>query len=55
MLVLTRSERQRIVINGNIVVTVVKIRNGSVRLGIEAPDDVSIHREETLEKIKGRK
>jgi len=46
MLVLGRKESQRLIIDGKIVVTVVRIAGGNVRLGIEAPRDVSIQREE---------
>ncbi|MEY3175205.1 MAG: Carbon storage regulator [Planctomycetota bacterium] len=51
MLVLSRKVNQKIVINGNIVVTVVDIRGDNVRLGIQAPRDVSVHREEILRAI----
>ena len=46
MLVLTRKESQRINIGNGIVVIVNKIKGNSVRLGIEAPDDVPIRRGE---------
>lgn len=46
MLVLSRKLNERIVINGNIVITVVRIHGDKVRLGIDAPDDVPIDREE---------
>jgi carbon storage regulator len=46
MLVLTRRPGQRIVIDDNIVVSVVSMKNGQVRLGIEAPPSVHIVREE---------
>ncbi len=46
MLVLSRKLNEKIVINGNIVVTVVKIDRNTVRLGIEAPFDVPVFREE---------
>jgi carbon storage regulator len=46
MLVLSRKLGERIVIDGNIVVTVVKIDRNQVRLGIDAPKDVSVYREE---------
>ena len=46
MLVLTRKPGERLVIGGNIVVTVVSVRGGHVRIGIEAPRDVPIRREE---------
>ena len=48
MLVLGRKENERIIIDGNIVVTVVRLSGGMVRLGIDAPRDVSIKREELL-------
>jgi carbon storage regulator len=46
MLVLSRKLGQRFQIGGDIKVTIVKIDRNSVRIGIEAPDDVTIHREE---------
>lgn len=48
MLVLSRKESERLVIDGNIVITVVKLDNGKVRLGIEAPPHIAIKREELL-------
>jgi carbon storage regulator len=46
MLVLQRDIDQAIVIGGVVVVRVVDIRGGHVKLGIEAPRDVTVHREE---------
>jgi carbon storage regulator len=46
MLVLSRKVNEKIVIDGNIVVTVVKIDRNQVRLGIEAPEHVRVFREE---------
>jgi len=46
MLVLTRKAKQKIVINGNIVVTILSIHERAVSVGIEAPSDVKIFREE---------
>ncbi len=46
MLVLTRKVGESIVIADEIFVTVLEIRGGQVRLGVEAPKDVSIHRSE---------
>lgn len=46
MLVLSRGKDQRIMIGDNIIVTVTEIRGDKVRIGIEAPDDVRIAREE---------
>lgn len=48
MLVLGRKENERLIIDGKIVVTVVKSSNGTVRLGIDAPPNVSVQREEIL-------
>ena len=52
MLVLSRKVDQKIVINDKIVLTVVAIRGDKVRLGIEAPTDVPIHRKEIYEAIQ---
>jgi len=46
MLVLARKLNERIIIDNDIVVTIVKIGKDCVRLGIEAPDQVKIFREE---------
>ena len=48
MLVLSRKLNEKIVIDGGIVVTVVKIDRNQVRLGIEAPPNVRIFREEIV-------
>lgn len=48
MLVLSRYIDEVIVANGNIIITVVDIRDGKVRLGFEAPADVPIFRRELL-------
>ena len=48
MLVLSRKLNEKIVIDGEIVVTVVKIDRNQVRLGIEAPGHVPVYREEIL-------
>ena len=53
MLVLSRKKNESIVINNDIVITVVEIRGDKVRLGIEAPKDVPVHREEVYEAIHG--
>lgn len=50
MLVLTRKRGERIVIAENIILTVVEANPGRVRIGIDAPDDVPIMREEVLER-----
>jgi len=52
MLVLSRKRNESVVINSNIVVTVVEVRGDRVRLGIQAPRDVPIHRSEILAAIQ---
>lgn len=53
MLVLSRKKNESIVINDNVVITVVEIRGDKVRLGIVAPRDVPVHRQEVYEAIHG--
>lgn len=52
MLVLSRKKDEKIVIGDNISIMVVEIRGDKVRLGIDAPRDVSVHRREVYEAIK---
>lgn len=52
MLVLSRKKDEKIVIGDNISIMVVEIRGDKVRLGIEAPRDISVHRREVYEAIK---
>jgi carbon storage regulator len=52
MLVLSRKKNESIVIRDDIVVTVVEIRGDKVRLGIDAPKEVAVHRQEVHEAIK---
>ncbi|MFM7270026.1 MAG: carbon storage regulator CsrA [Actinomycetes bacterium] len=52
MLVLTRREQEAIMIGDSIVVRVLEVRGDQVRLGIEAPRDVVVHREEVYEAIE---
>lgn len=51
MLVLSRKKNESIVIDEKIVITVVEIRGDKVRLGIEAPKEVPVHREEVYRAI----
>ena len=53
MLVLSRKKNESIVINRDITVTVVEIRGDKVRLGIVAPKEVPVHRQEVFEAIHG--
>ena len=52
MLVLSRKQSQRIRLGDSIVITVVRVAGDKVRLGIEAPRDVPIHRSEVYEAIQ---
>ena len=52
MLVLSRKHNESIVIRDDIIITIVEIRGVKVRLGIEAPSDISVHRSEVWAKIQ---
>jgi carbon storage regulator len=52
MLVLSRQRDESIMIGDNIVVTIVDVRGDKVRLGIEAPTEVPVHRQEVYEAIQ---
>jgi carbon storage regulator len=53
MLVLSRKKNESVIINNDIIITVIEIRGDKVRLGIVAPKDVPVHREEVYEAIHG--
>lgn len=52
MLVLSRQRDESIIIGDNVVVTVVDVRGDKVRLGIDAPIEISVHRREVYEAIQ---
>ena len=52
MLVLTRQRGERIMVDDNIIITIIEVRGDRVRIGIEAPRDVSVHREEIYDAIQ---
>lgn len=52
MLVLSRQRDESIIIGDNIVITVVDIRGDKVRLGINAPTEIPVHRQEVYEAIQ---
>jgi carbon storage regulator len=54
MLILTRKAGETIVINDNIRVTVLSVQGNQIRLGVEAPEDVPVHRQEIHERIKAQ-
>lgn len=51
MLVLTRRVGERIQIGNDIIVTIVRIQGDKIRLGIEAPADIAVHREEVYHRL----
>jgi carbon storage regulator len=53
MLVLSRKVNEAILIRDDIIVTVVDVRGDKVRLGIQAPKEVTVHRKEVYERING--
>ena len=52
MLVLSRQRDESIIIGDNVVVTIVDIRGDKVRLGIDAPSEIPVHRREVYEAIQ---
>ena len=54
MLVLSRKKNESIIIDDHITITVVEIRGDKVRLGIEAPKEISVHRREVFEAIQNQ-
>ena len=52
MLVLSRQRDESIIIGDNVVITVVDVRGDKVKLGIDAPREISVHRREVYEAIQ---
>ncbi|CAA0091678.1 Translational regulator CsrA [BD1-7 clade bacterium] len=52
MLILTRRVQEALVIGENVTVTVLSVKGNQVRLGIDAPADVKVHREEIYRRVK---
>lgn len=55
MLILTRRISESIIIGDDVKITVLGVKGSQVRLGIDAPKEVSVHREEIYERIKHEK
>ena len=51
MLILTRRVGEALMIGDDVTITVLSVRGNQVRIGIDAPKDVSVHREEIYNKI----
>ena len=51
MLILTRRVGETIIIDDDIEVTVLSVKGNQVRLGIKAPEDIAVHREEIYERL----
>ena len=52
MLVLTRRSQQSIMIGKDVVITVLEVRGDHVRIGVSAPRDVDVHREEVFRELQ---
>jgi len=52
MLILTRRVQEALMIGDNVTVTVLSVKGNQVRLGIDAPRDVEVHREEIFHRVK---
>lgn len=52
MLILTRRMGETVIIGDNIAVTILGVRGSQVRLGVNAPKEVTVHREEIYERIQ---
>jgi carbon storage regulator len=55
MLVLTRRRMQTLMIGDSVTITILDIRGGQVRLGVNAPRDIGVHREETFDRATGKR
>ncbi len=52
MLVLTRKPGEGIIIGDDVKITIVELKGGGVRIGVDAPRDMKVHRQEVFDRIK---
>ena len=52
MLILTRRVNESLIVGDEVTVTVVAVKGNQVRLGVNAPRDIAVHREEVYERLK---
>ena len=55
MLILTRRAGETVMVGSDITITVLGVKGNQVRIGINAPKDVAVHREEIYERIQSEK
>lgn len=55
MLILTRRAGETVMIGSDVTITVLGVKGNQVRIGIDAPKDVAVHREEIFERIQNEK
>ena len=52
MLIMTRKPNEKVMVGDDITVTILGVKGNQVRIGVNAPKDVAVHREEIYERIK---
>jgi carbon storage regulator len=55
MLVLTRRQSESLRIGDNVTITVLTVKHGQVRIGVDAPTSISVHREEIYQRIRAER
>lgn len=55
MLILTRKANETLIVGDNVTVTILGVKGNQVRIGVNAPKEISVHREEVYNRIKAEK